>query len=104
MDLIVADDVHVFDTATGHVGHHHWLLDLPTTYLPVVLLAGVIWISRGATLSASVAASQTRTARLNLLRLSSGAPLDKDPACPSGGNGLAAAAGNLQRDARKDRL
>jgi len=41
VDLIVADDVHVFDTATGHVGPHHWLLDLPTTYLPVVLPAGV---------------------------------------------------------------
>ena len=39
--------VHLFDTATGHVGKHHWMLDFPTTYLPMFLLIGVIWASRG---------------------------------------------------------
>ena len=37
--------VHVFDTASGHVGDHHWLLDLPTTYLPVALLIAAIRLS-----------------------------------------------------------
>lgn len=31
--------VHVHDTALGLVDAHHWALDLPTTYLPAVLLA-----------------------------------------------------------------
>jgi hypothetical protein len=35
--------VHVYDTGNGRVPHDHWLLDLPTTYLPVVLLAVVLW-------------------------------------------------------------
>ncbi len=39
--------VHLFDTARGHVGKLHWLLDFPTTYLPLFLLIGVIWASRG---------------------------------------------------------
>jgi hypothetical protein len=34
--------IHVFDTARGHVDAHHWLLDLPTTYLPALLLAAVL--------------------------------------------------------------
>lgn len=39
--------VHIFDTTRGLVGQHHWLLDLPTTYLPVLLLIVAIWLSRG---------------------------------------------------------
>lgn len=34
--------IHVFDTGRGHVEAHHWLLDLPTTYLPVALLLAVL--------------------------------------------------------------
>jgi hypothetical protein len=34
--------IHIFDTATGHVGAHHWALDLPLTYLPAVLLAVLV--------------------------------------------------------------
>lgn len=34
--------IHVFDTGRGHVDAHHWLLDLPTTYLPAILLAAVL--------------------------------------------------------------
>jgi len=30
--------LHVFDTAQGHVSAHHWWLDLPTIYLPALLL------------------------------------------------------------------
>jgi hypothetical protein len=33
--------VHVYDTAGGHVGAHHWALDLPAVYLPALLLAGI---------------------------------------------------------------
>lgn len=51
--------VHLFDTARGHVGHHHWLLDLPTTYLPALLLIAVIGLIRGQTRSA---AGSSRTA------------------------------------------
>lgn len=45
--------IHVFDTARGHVGPHHWLTDLPTTYLPALLLMAAIRLSRGATRSAA---------------------------------------------------
>ena len=31
--------LHVYDTAGGTVDPHHWLLDLPTVYLPALLLA-----------------------------------------------------------------
>lgn len=34
---------HIFDTLMGTVGHHHWLVDFPTTYLPAILLS---WIAR----------------------------------------------------------
>lgn len=30
--------LHVYDTARAFVDHSHWLLDLPTVYLPAVLL------------------------------------------------------------------
>jgi uncharacterized protein YjeT (DUF2065 family) len=30
--------VHVWDTGTGVVGPWHWLIDLPLTYLPAILL------------------------------------------------------------------
>jgi hypothetical protein len=32
---------HVFDTARGFVDAHHWWLDLPTVYLPAVLLVAM---------------------------------------------------------------
>jgi hypothetical protein len=31
--------LHVFDTARGFLDTHHWLLDLPGVYLPVLVLA-----------------------------------------------------------------
>src|SRR5262249_2271764 len=37
--------VHVYDTGRGHVAAHHWLMDLPSVYLPAVLLAIVAWSS-----------------------------------------------------------
>lgn len=33
--------MHVFDTARGVVPPLHWLLDLPTTYLPAILLVAI---------------------------------------------------------------
>jgi hypothetical protein len=30
--------LHVYDTARGAVGHHHWWLDLPGVYVPAVLV------------------------------------------------------------------
>lgn len=41
--------LHVFDTATGHVGARHWWLDFPTSYLPAILLvivAASLWRAR----------------------------------------------------------
>jgi hypothetical protein len=35
--------LHVHDTARGLVDAHHWLLDLPTVYLPTALLAAA-WV------------------------------------------------------------
>lgn len=35
--------VHVFDTACGAVGGHHWLLDLPLVYLPAAALTVIAW-------------------------------------------------------------
>jgi len=29
---------HVWDTVRGHVGHDHWYIDLPLSYLPAILL------------------------------------------------------------------
>ncbi|MFY9531958.1 MAG: hypothetical protein WBC04_01460 [Candidatus Acidiferrales bacterium] len=29
---------HVFDLATGRLGPHHWLLDLPGVFLPAIIL------------------------------------------------------------------
>ena len=29
---------HVWDTLRGHVGHDHWFIDLPLSYLPALLL------------------------------------------------------------------
>jgi uncharacterized protein YjeT (DUF2065 family) len=34
--------VHVWDTATSVVGPLHWLIDLPLTYLPAVVLSGLL--------------------------------------------------------------
>src|SRR5262249_36047357 len=34
--------LHIFDTARGHVAAHHWWRDLPTIYLPAVLLAAIL--------------------------------------------------------------
>ena len=34
--------LHIFDTALGHVSPHHWWLDLPTIYLPALLLAAIL--------------------------------------------------------------
>jgi hypothetical protein len=33
--------IHVFDTARGVVPPLHWLIDLPTTYLPAILLVAI---------------------------------------------------------------
>ena len=33
--------VHVFDTASGHVGPSHWIMDLPGVYLPAAILLAV---------------------------------------------------------------
>jgi hypothetical protein len=37
---------HVFDTAWGHVPPSHWWVDLPTIYLPALLLSGVTLATR----------------------------------------------------------
>ena len=39
---------HVVDTASGRVGAHHWLADVPGVYLPAVLLMLLAFTSRGA--------------------------------------------------------
>ena len=36
--------LHIFDTATGAVEPHQWLLDLPGVYLPAVVLGVASWI------------------------------------------------------------
>lgn len=36
--------VHVFDTACGHVGVTHWLLDLPWVYFPAIALVWAAWV------------------------------------------------------------
>jgi hypothetical protein len=40
--------VHVFDTLSGHVAMHHFLTDLPLTYIPVAIL-GITVFSRSDT-------------------------------------------------------
>lgn len=37
---------HLFETMTGRVDDHHWFLDLPTTYLPFMILTWVALSSR----------------------------------------------------------
>jgi hypothetical protein len=54
--------IHIFDTARGHVGQWHWLLDLPTTYLPVLALIAAILLSRGDTCKAA-GSNSTATSR-----------------------------------------
>jgi len=41
--------LHIYDTATGALGHHHWWLDLPGVYLPasLLLLVSVTLARRG---------------------------------------------------------
>jgi len=39
--------LHVFDTATGHVGAAHWMLDLPGVYFPAIVLVAVAGLLRG---------------------------------------------------------
>jgi hypothetical protein len=34
--------LHVCDTAMGHVSAHHWWLELPTIYVPALLLAALL--------------------------------------------------------------
>src|SRR5262249_37096449 len=34
--------LHICDTARGHVSAHHWWLDFPSIYLPVLLLAMIL--------------------------------------------------------------
>ena len=31
--------VHLYETATGYVGHEHWAIDVPGVYAPTVILA-----------------------------------------------------------------
>ncbi len=38
--------IHVFDTLRGHVHSEHFLLDFPSTYLPVLLLFWVLIVAR----------------------------------------------------------
>ena len=38
--------VHVFDTLRGHVDDAHWWIDFPSTYLPALLLIGVLYKDR----------------------------------------------------------
>ena len=35
--------LHVYDTATGALDPHHWLLDLPGVYAPGVVLPAIAW-------------------------------------------------------------
>ena len=39
--------VHVWDTATGALGHTHWWLDAPGVYLPAVLIGYAALAQRG---------------------------------------------------------
>lgn len=37
--------IHIYDTARGYVGTHHWWVDFPTSYLPaIVLVCAVIYM------------------------------------------------------------
>jgi hypothetical protein len=39
--------VHVVDTLRGLVGPEHWMIDLPSIYLPAVILTGLtVWVAK----------------------------------------------------------